>query len=169
MPTYTGLATVEAREAAWLNTTADDGLPVLPASAGGPWEAIQPFFPRTPARQKTQLYVCSLQADDNRFANVRIMPRYEITLVWYWPVRVTTSPLAETEQQNVKNALDLLVQRIRGPVGDKTHGGAFLSAGEVPRAPGVHVTIEPPWVTIDADKELRGTVVYYADDVELNG
>ena len=34
----------------------------------------------------------------------------------------------------------------------------------------MHVTIEPPWVTIDADKELRGIVVYYgAIDAELNG
>jgi hypothetical protein len=166
---YTGISTVETREAAWLNTTANDGLPVLPSSAGGPWEVIQAFWTRTPGTQQTQLYVSSLEIDDERTSSQRIMPHYQITLDLHWPVRVTTSPLLETEQQNLKNAVDLLVQRIRGPVGDKTHGGAFLSAGEVPRSPGVHVSFEHPMQTVPADKELRASVIYYADDDEVNG
>jgi hypothetical protein len=168
VPTYTGISTVETREAAWLSTTASDGLPVLPSSAGGPWDVIQAFWTRTPATQQTQLYVMSLEFDDERTANIRIMPHYQIALEMHWPIRVTTSPLAEQEQQAFKNAIDLLVQRIRGPVNDKSHGGAFLSAGEVPRSPGVHVSIEPPWSTIPADKELRGLVTYFADDFEIN-
>lgn len=168
MPDYTGLSSVETREAAWL-TASGDGLPALLTANGGPWDVIQAFWPRTPATQKTQLYVTSLDADDVRAANIRIRPRYQITLEFHWPVRATTAGIAETEQQNLKQALDLLVQRVRGPVGDKTHGGAFLSAGEDPRSPGVHVSIEQPWVTIPAAKELRGTVTYFADDFELNG
>jgi hypothetical protein len=168
MPNYTGISTVETREAAWLNTTASDGLPILPASAGGPWEVLQAFWTRTPGTQKTQLYVTSLDLDDERTANIRIMPHYSITLVMHWPIRVTTAPLAEQEQQNFRNAIDLTVQRIRGPLLDKTHGSAFLSVGEAPRLPGVQVSIEPPWVTIPADKELRGTITYPADDFEIN-
>ena len=168
MPSYTGISTVETREAAWLSTSVDDGLPLLPAQAGGPWEVLQAFWTRTPGTQKTQLYVTSLALDDERTANIRIMPHYEITLVMHWPIRATTSPLAEQEQQAFRNAIDLTVQRIRGPLLDKTHNGAFLSVGEAPRLPGVHVTIEPPWVTIPADKELRGTISYPADDFEVN-
>lgn len=169
MPAYSGTQSVETREAGWLNTTANDGLPILPASAGGPWQVIQAFWTRTPATQKTQLYVWSAEIDDERYANIRIMPHYQITLMLHWPVRATASPLAETEQQNFKNAVDLLVQRLRGRLGDKTHGGAFLSVGEAPRSPGVHVAFEPPWVTIPADKELRAQVTYYADDYEVTG
>ena len=167
MPSYSGTQSVDTREAAWL--TAVDSLPSLLAADGGPWQVVQAFYSRTPATQQTRIFVWSSVVDDNRTSNQRIMPRYEITLGLFWPVRVTTAPLAETEQQNMKDAVDLLVQRIRGPVGDKTHGGAFLSAGEVPRMPGVRVTYEHPWVTIPADKELRGQVVYYVDDFEING
>jgi hypothetical protein len=164
---YSGTQSVETREAAWLNTTGDT-LPALPSSAGGPWEVLQAFWTRTPGTQKTQCYVWAAQTDDVRAANVRIRPRYEITLDLHWPVLGTGSPLLETEQQNFKNAVDLLIQRIRGLPQDKTHGGAFLSVGEDPRSPGVHVQYEPPWVTHPADKELRATVTYYADDFEIN-
>lgn len=161
-------ATVETREAAWLNTSANDGLPILPAQYGGPWEVLQAFYARTPGTQKTQCYVWAADVSDDRVANIRIRPTYQITLDLHWPVRQTTSPLAEQEQQAFKSAVELLLQRIRGPIGDKTHGGAFLSAAEVPRSPGVHVQFEPPWHTIAADKELRAQVVYYADDFEIN-
>ena len=166
MPTYSGTQSVETREAQWL-TQFGDSLPALLTQNGGPWDIIQAFWARTPATQKTQCYVWSSSLDDERSANIRIMPHYEITLVLYWPVRATTAPLAEKEQQAFKNAVDLLLQRIRGPLGDKTHGGAFLSVGEAPRSPGVHVQYEPPWVTIPADKELRALVTYFADDYEL--
>lgn len=167
MPTYTGISSVEVRETAWLNTTTDD-LPSLPASARGPWEIIQAFWTRTPSTQKTTIFVMSLDLDDQRTSSQRIMPHYQIVLELHWPIRQTASPLAEREQQAFRNAIDLLVQRIRGPVGDKTHGGRFLSVGEAPRSAGVHVSIEPPWGTIPADKELRGLVTYYADDDEVN-
>jgi len=158
---------VETREAAWLNTTGD-GLPSLNASANGPWQVLQAFYSRTPGTQQTQCYVWAGEIADNRVANIRIRTTYQVTLDLHWPVRQTTSPLAEQEQQNFKNAVELLLQRIRGPVNDKSHGGAFLSAGEVPRQPGVHVQFEHPSVTIPADKELRATVTYFVDDFEIN-
>lgn len=167
MPTYTGISSVEVREAAYLNTT-NDGLPILPSSAGGPWEVIQAFWTRTPNTQKPTIFVMSLDLDDQRTSSVRIIAHYQITLELHWPIRQVASPVAEQEQQAFRNALDLLIQRIRGPVNDKTHGSRFLSVGEAPRSAGVHVSIEPPWVTIPADKELRGLVTYYADDDEVN-
>ena len=85
-----------------------------------------------------------------------------------WPIRQTTTGIAEGEQQALDSAVDLLLQRIRGPLSDKTHGGRFLSVGEVPRMPGVHVLFEDPEVTIDAVKALRATVSYSADDYEIN-
>lgn len=163
---YTGISTVETREAAWL-CVSTDSLPSLLTASGGPWDVIQAFWTRTPATQKTQVYVMSLDLQDVRSANIRIMPHYEITLELHWPVRQTSSPVAEQEQQAFRNAIDLLIQRIRGPLGDKTHGG-FLSVGEDPRSPGVRVVIEPPWTTIPAGKELRALITYYADDLEIN-
>ena len=166
MPTADPSA-AETRETAFL-CTAGDGLPSLLAANNGPWEVIQAFLRRTPRTQQTRFYVWCADWQDNRAANIRIRTTYQFILKMYWPVRATTAPLAEQEQQAFKSAAALVVERIRGFVNDKTHGGAFLSVGEAPRQPGVHATFEDPEVTIPADKELRGQLLYYADDFEIN-
>lgn len=154
-----------AREAAWLNVTTDS-LPVLLAP-GGPWEVVQAFWPGAKWRtQATGIYVDARAVADNRASNQRLRPQYEFILTLIWPVRTTTVPIAETEQQNLAGATDLLLQRIRGPVGDKTHGGAFLSVAENPRR--VDVQKEDPAVTL-GDKMLRAVVRYSADDIEISG
>jgi hypothetical protein len=162
-------STAVAREVAWLNTTIADGLPVLPSSAGGPWQVIQGYWARTPATQKTSIFVLRSEIQDVRFSNIRIMPGYEFTLKLVWPIRTNQTPLAETEQQNLDSAVELLLRRIRGPIGDKTHGGAFLSVGEAPRNPGVHVVFADPEHTIAAEKALTCEVSYHADDFDFNG
>jgi hypothetical protein len=167
VPSFTGTATAVARETVWLNTTTD-ALPALPASAGGPWQVIQAYVARSRPHEQTSIFVTRGEIQDERVANIRIRPAYQFMLRLHWPVRVTASLMLETEQQAFDNAVDLLLQRIRGPIGDKTHGGAFLSVGEVPRSPGVHVAFEDAAHTFPADKELRATCTYYADDFEVN-
>ena len=155
-----------AREVSWL--TAVDTLPSLLTANGGPWDNVQAYWARTPATQQTTIYVLRSVISDERAANIRIRPTYDFTLKLVWPIRQTTTGIAEGEQQALDSAVDLLLQRIRGPLSDKTHGGRFLSVGEVPRMPGVHVLFEDPEVTIDAVKALRATVSYSADDYEIN-
>lgn len=164
-----GIAGAVDREAAWLAAyNPADGLPPLLAVNGGPWEVVQAYWPRTPATQKPAIYVTRTTIDDERVANIRIRPTYMFRLKLVWPVRATAAGLAEQEQQNLDAAVALLVQRVRGLPFDKTHGGAFLSAGEVPRMPGVHVEFDDPEITIDQLKALRCTVTYPADDFEVN-
>jgi hypothetical protein len=154
------------RETAWL-CTSGDGLPALLTANDGPWQNIQAYMARTPATQQTSIYVLRTSWSDDRSANQRIRPTYEFTLKCVWPIRQTTTGIAEGEQQNLDNAIDLLVQRIRGPLGDKTHGGRFLSVGENPRSPGVRITYADPETTIDGSKALLASVVYYGDDFEV--
>lgn len=154
-----------AREAAWLNTIGD-ALPALPASAGGPWEIVQPYQPRTPPANKTAIYVLRGRLLDVRASNQRIRPRYEIRLRLVWPVVVTGTGLLETAQSDMDDAVDLLVQRVRGPLGDKTHGGRFLSAGENPRL--VTVQWDPPELAMAAHKQLTADMTYSVDDLEVN-
>jgi hypothetical protein len=155
-----------AREAAWLQV-ATDSLPVLPAP-DGPFDAVQGYWPGAKLRTKaTGLYVEARTADDSRASNMRIRPQYQFTLRLIWPVRTTTPPIAETEQQNLDNAIDLVLQRIRGPIGDKTHGGAFLSVAENPRT--VTVSRGDPAVTIPEDGTLTAVITYRADDYEVSG
>jgi hypothetical protein len=154
-----------AREAAWLNTIGDS-LPSLPASAGGPWEIVQAYQPRTPPANKTAIYVLRGRLLDVRASNQRIRPRYEMRLRLVWPVVVTGTGLLETAQADMDGAVDLLVQRVRGPLGDKTHGQRFLSAGENPRL--VTVQWDPPELAMAAHKQLTADMLYSVDDLEVN-
>lgn len=166
-------ATVVQREADWLKVT-DDSLPSLPADSGGPWEIIAAYEQGAATRtQPTAIYVTRGRVRNIRVANQRIRPRYPMKLELHWPVRVTSpggSSIAATEQQAFDDAIELLRQRIQGPLGDKSHGGRFLSAGEAARGQdGIDVQYEPAAQTIRADKELRAAVTYFIDDYEISG
>lgn len=156
------------REAAWL-ATVTDSLPALPETAGGPWQVIQAYWPGARmAGQKTGIYVLRTQLEDARHGSQRIRPAYEFRLQLVWPVRLATAGNAEAEQRALDAAVDLLLQRIRGPLGDKTHGGRFLSVGEDLGKPAPAVAWDDPEQTIPAGKSLRATVTYHADDYETN-
>jgi hypothetical protein len=159
-------STAVSREAAWL--AADDDLPSLLATSSGPFGVVQAYWPGAHLKQqKPGLYVDAKPITDVRRSNQRIMPQYLMVLTVIWPVRTPNPPISETEQQNLSNALELVVQRIRGPVGDKTHGGAFLSVAENPRR--VDMTREDPRITIPQQKAIVELVTYRADDYEING
>jgi len=164
----TGTDTVVTRETAWLRN-ATDALPSLLAANGGPFGVIQSYWARTPHTQVPQLYVTRSGFEDQHPLSQRYRPQHEIVLQIIWPVRQTSSPLAENEQQALDSAIELLIQRIRGPLGDKTHGGSFLSAGQVPESPPPVVRFGDAEQSIDASKALRATVTYRIDDDELNG
>jgi hypothetical protein len=171
----TATGTPAAREAAWLQT-ANDSLPSLLAADGGPWDIVQAYWPGAHfAKDKHGIYVDAKPADDLRVSNQRIRPRYTFVLSLTWSIKAQGATagtsgkalIAETEQQNLDNAAALLIERIRGPLGDKTHGGRFLSVAENPRT--VTYAKEDPAVTIPQSRSLVATVTYKADDYEVNG
>ena len=162
-------ADAEAREVAWL-TTSGDSLPALLASAGGPWQVVQAFWPgaKFPAN-KTGIYVQRRRTRVERFGGRRIMPKYEFFLKLVWPVKSTAAGIAETEAQNFSNAIELLRQRVSDLPGDKSHGSRFLAVAEAPAGTFFDVDYADPEVTIPQQKALRATVTYPADDPEILG
>lgn len=157
-----------AREAAWL-ATSGDGLPALLKAAGGRWDVVQGYWPGNRLHaQRTGIYVLRSVIEDHHPLAMRYRPQYVFTLKLVWPIRAAAS-IAETEQQNLDNAIDDLIVRVNGPVGDKTHGGRFLSVAEVPETGAVRVDFTDPEQTIQAEKALRAQVTYYADDIEFTG
>jgi hypothetical protein len=161
-----------AREAAWLNTTSGDSLPFLPATAGGPWQVIDAYTQGAQtATQKHAIYVLHPRVEQVRVANQRVRSRYLMRLELHWPVVATlpgASSISAQEQQLLDSAVEQLRARITGPLGDKSHGGRFLAAGEVKGQPGIVVEWEPALVTIKASKEIRAAVFYPVDDFEIN-
>lgn len=152
------------REVAWL-TASGDGLPGLLADVGGPWDNIQAYWPRTPATRQKSVYVQRRTIHDERTANIRRVPTYAFVLKIVWPISTSTGS-AEKEQRALDAAIDLLLQRIDGPLLDKTHGGRFLSVAENPRY--VDVEFIDPEQTISQVAALRAEVSYSADDFEIN-
>jgi len=154
-----------AREAAWLATPIDDGLPILLAAAGGPWNIVQAYLPRTPAQQQTQIYVLRRRLVTARFSQQRRMATHHLHLSCIWPIGATSVGVAENEQQALDAALSLLVTRIEGFVNDKSHGNRFLSVAEAPNGSTIDVEYGDPGQGI-ADGRLTATVTYTADDAD---
>jgi hypothetical protein len=94
------------------------------------------------------------------------MAKYEFLLRLVWPLN-SGSGNAENDQQAFDNAIDLVLQRIGGFTGDKSHGGRFLSVGEDPDE--VDIAFDPPWQTVTADAVFRAEITYWADDFEITG
>lgn len=161
-----GTSDAVARETAWLQTT-NDTLPALLSNAGGPFDIVQPYWPRTPRTMGRGLYVLRDRLREERVANIRRRPSYMFLLRCIWPL---TSGIgaAEAEQQNLDNAVDLVLLRVGGLLQDKTHGGRFLSVAEDPRY--VDVVFADPEKAMQASPiAFEAQISYAADDFEING
>lgn len=158
------------RETAWLSTFGDNLPPLLKAN-GGPWDVVQAYATRAPAVRKTTIYVERQRLRDPRMAAQRKRPAYTFHLKLAWPMGSSTTGagIAEDEQRNFDAAIELLLERIRGPIFDKTHGGRFLSVAEAAPLGGAEIDVEfaDPDQCLASDGIFRATVTYSADDNEI--
>lgn len=151
-----------AREAAWLRAYgAADGLPGLLKGNGGPFDVVQAYVPRTGAQRQARLYVTRTQLRVERYGFNRKINHHHFMLRIYWPQSSNTGQ-AESVQAALDTAVDLVVQRVNGLFGDKTHGARFLSVAENPMD--VDVQFADPEQSIQARAELAATITYQADD-----
>lgn len=155
-------------EAAWLSASGD-GLPALLTRDGGPWDVIQAYMPRTPHQRQTQIYVLRRKVVTRRLSQQRRITTHHIVLALVWPIGqgTTAEYIAEDEQRAFDAAIDLLVTRIEAYVGDKSHGGRFLSVGEADGNEGterahIEVDISDPAETVPGGY-LIANVSYLAD------
>jgi hypothetical protein len=156
------------REIAFLSLT-NDTLPILPSASGGPWNVVQAYWPRTPSRLQTGIYLLRPLLRDTRFAAQRRIDTYHFHGKLWWPIGATTTgnELCEQEQRAFDTAVDLLITRIRGFVGDHSHAspaGSFLSVAEAPEPGDITVTFTDPEITVPAVNALRADISYAADD-----
>lgn len=151
-----------SREAAWLAAyDASDGLPGLLKASGGPFDVVQAYVRRTGAQRQTRLYVTRTNLRVERFGFNRKINHHSFLLRLYWP-QSSPSGQAESVQQELDTAVDLVVQRISGLFQDKTHGARFMSVAEDPND--IDVQFTDPEATIQAKAELTATIAYQADD-----
>lgn len=153
------------REAAWLSAySAADGLPALVKVQGGPFDVVQAYMPRTPAKRRRSLYVLRRSVVVERFGFNRKINHYTFELRIFWPQSSATGQ-AESVQQSLDDAVELVIQRINGPLAmplDKTHGARFLSVAEDPTT--INVVFGDPEQTLQAQADLTCSITYQADD-----
>lgn len=150
------------READWLRAyNASDGLPGLLKAYGGPFDVVQAYVPRTGAQRQARLYVTRSALRVERFGFNRKINHHTFMLRLYWPQSSPTGQ-AESVQQAFDTAVDLVLQRVSGLFGDKTHGARFLSVAEDPMQ--IDVQFADPEATIQAKAELTAVITYQADD-----
>lgn len=150
------------READWLRSySAADGLPALLKTAGGPFDVVQAYVPRTGAQRQARLYVTRVALRVERFGFNRKINHHQFLLRLYWP-QSSPSGQAESVQAAFDAAVDLVLQRVSGLFQDKTHGARFLSVAEDPAE--IDVAFADPEASIQAKAELTATITYQADD-----
>lgn len=99
----------------------------------------------------------------DRYAAPRSLLTTEFLLRLVWPAS-NGQGSSEADQLAFEQAIDLVLTRIMGFLGDKTHGGAFLSAGEGRN--GITVNYEDPEQTLGS-RSFRVSINYSADDPEI--
>jgi hypothetical protein len=150
------------REAAWLAAfDTADGLPGLLKTYGGPFDVVQAYAQRTGPKRQARLYVLRSNLRVERFGFNRKINHHTFMLRLYWPQSSPTGQ-AESVQQDLDTAVDLIIQRISGLFQDKTHGSRFLSVAEDPTS--IDVQFADPEVSIQAQAEYAATITYQADD-----
>lgn len=150
-------------EAAWLSVTTD-ALPVLVDSAGGPFQVLQARWTRTPNTRKRSLYVLRAPSGTfryTRFASQRSDLTTNILLRLIWAVSAGTGKV-ETDQLAFEQAIDAVIARVAGPLGDKSHNGAFLNVAET----GIAVEYDDPEQSLGGGI-LRAQITYSAQ-IEIN-
>lgn len=155
------------REIAFLRASGD-GLPALHKIAGGPFDRVHAYRPRTPNQNVTSLYLRRAGITDERWANQRKKPRYAFHVALEWRIGATTTAveLAEDEQRAFDAAIELVIERVRGTLDDHTHGGYFLSVAEAPTPSHIDVSFTDPETTL-TQRLLKADMTYYADDFEV--
>lgn len=167
-PPFATTADAVARETAWLRAFGDS-LPPLLTEAGGKWDAVQAYIPRTGGGglRKNQIWVLRKSLRIERFGNVRKLAHYGFELICSWTLSSNLGN-AEADQQAFDSAVDDVLVRIGGPLLDKTHGGAFLAVAEEPAAPMVDVAFVDPERTMTA-AVFEARITYHAVDWDMNG
>lgn len=144
------------REVGWLN--GDPAVTGLLGPVQDYSRRKQGALPRT-ARLQRSGYV------EHPWSTGRILGIYTFRLVVKWPLS-TASATVQQAQGNVDDAIKALLARIRGPLMDKSHGGAFLTVVEGEFLAGtIRVVQADAELAIENNQPLRVDLYYDAADL----
>lgn len=146
--------TAVVREAAWLK----EAVPPLG------FDSIDAHHRRTSGNKRT-LKVSRLRTVDQRIATGRTRATHTLVLLAVWPTTARDGA-SDQDQDAFDAALDRLIGHLRGPLGDKTHGGRFLSACEEPND-SITVDLTDPDLQQRDGKALTARITFTVDDFDI--
>lgn len=148
------------KEAAWLNVT-NDSLPVLTAAG---WDRVD-AYPVSYGRAMKRLEVWRERYEETRESNGRRLVTHHLVVEVHWP-NTRSADVSQNQWTAVDTAVNVVLTRIRGLAGDKTHGGRFLAVGEEAQgSTAITVEWDDPYITEGpAQSNIRGRIRYTADE-----
>jgi hypothetical protein len=172
MPRNTNPAwdTAVTAEAAWFTSDPPTGWvgtapPPLQAANGGAFDTVQAFRPLIcPAGKHLFIYrdYGAPQAEtvgemgEGRYWDHRLVAH----LVWSF---TESTGAGEDMEQHLETAIAAVLARIRGPVGDRSHGGAFTDVADVRNEPEVRY-VGDPYDQLEAANVVQVKIHYGATD-----
>ena len=138
MPGIGDSSDVVAREEAWFQSDQSGAingygqaqpLPPLTTDLGGPFDIVQGYGRKISTRQRG-LYIWRANIVERRYGVQMKTLTYDMRCNIVWPLANTSGNGYEADQADLDAAIEAVLQRIRGPKADGTHGGRFTAAGE---------------------------------------
>jgi len=164
-----GFNDVVVREAAWYTVDPPPGFasaPALQAVNGGPFDGIQAYWTKVPQRQRWLFVTCEGEVRnelDEWQAHREAIYQMVLTILWSFEAG---SGALEDEQQNLHDAVEKVLQRVYGLIGDKTHNSQFTAvAAGGPEGDG-RITVRMPnsYDQVTARQPLMAEIRYFATD-----
>lgn len=166
-----GFGDVVTREAAWFSVDPPAGWsgttpPALSKANGGPFDTVQGYWTKVPSRQRWLFVTCEgIKNDELDEFQAHREVLYNMLLTIYWSFEVGTGKL-EDEQQNLHDAIDKVLIRLRGGITDHSHGGQFTAvAAGGPEGDGrISLRLPSAYEQVTARQSLVAEIRYTATD-----
>ena len=137
MPRNTAPAwdTAVSAEAAWFTAEPPASWPTAPpliSTSAGPFDAVQAYRPFVPPKGKNLFIYRDYGAEQGEewlASGAQNQWHHHLIAQILWSFTEATGS-GETMEQHLETAIAAVMARIRGPIGDKTHGGAFTDVGD---------------------------------------
>jgi hypothetical protein len=129
-----GYGDVLAREEAWyLADLANRGLLPLLAASGGPFDVVA-ANPRRLSQGKRQLWLAHAESNMGRGSKQDTRWDHDLVVLALWS-SMQSSVRADDDERTLDLAVQRVIDRIKGPPGDRGHDGRWWAVGPVRVSP----------------------------------
>ncbi|MCA1572823.1 MAG: hypothetical protein LC798_21525 [Chloroflexi bacterium] len=120
------------REEAWYQEV-HAGLPPLVADQGGPFSTVAASIRRL-SQGSHQLFLAHVDTTDRNMSHEDVRHDHQVAAVVLWAA-IGGGARAHQDQARLDDAVSAVLDRIKGPAGDRGHGGRWWAVSDARAAP----------------------------------